>query len=249
MAEGGALREAGRARGVLDVDRLVGRERGLDRLDGAGFDIVGLGEQVVPTLMAHVDHVLELGQFGSDLVDHAHVVAGLEVGDGDEPAAPRLGQRVLHLMRAIRGIDVDLDHPDAGGGELDEDPFGDVRRPDADPVALHEPSGHQRTGEPIDLGPQLVVGVADALLPHDQRITPTVRLDRGSEIVADGHGEQGGLGGSDGVTEAGVDRVHGVMLVTPRRSGRSPWLPRAGLSVRVRVPGAEPPPDARSGFR
>ena len=134
-----ALREAGRAARVLDVDRVVEVEVGgsgpqrVDRNPGRALT------EIVPLRRVEEDHLLERGDLGVHLGDHRHVVRRLERRRRDQHAAAGLVERVLELARPVRRVDVDQDHADLRRRVLHEDPLDVVGAPDADPVAGLEP--------------------------------------------------------------------------------------------------------------
>ena len=108
----------------------------------------------------------------------AEIVAGLEPRRGDQRDAADLVQRVFELGEAIGRVDVDQDQPGLGGRELGDDPFGVVRRPDADALAAASArarAARRRTHRPRSL--QLAVGPADLLMPHDQRVAVAKAFD------------------------------------------------------------------------
>jgi hypothetical protein len=96
-------------------------------------------------------------EFRRQLAQHADIVAGLEARRGDERDAARFVERVFEFGQAIGRVDVDEDQAGLGGGELGDDPFGVVRRPDADPLAGLEAERDEAGGEGIDLALQLAV--------------------------------------------------------------------------------------------
>ena len=90
-----------------------------------------------------------------DLFEHRRVVAGLEARREHERLAADFVEGVFELGGAIGRIDGDEDQPGLGGRELGDDPFVAVRRPDADPIAGHEPevneTGCQAVGRLVEL--------------------------------------------------------------------------------------------------
>ena len=175
MRKGRALREPGRTRRVLDVDRLVEVELRLSSLQGLARNTVTGGEQLVPVL-AEDDPPSQRRRV--HLAEQPDVVGVLEAPRRDQHRAARLPQRVLELVRPVGRIDVDEDRADLGGRELDDHPLRVVRRPDADPVAARHAGRHHPARAPIDLGVQLVVRPADALVARDERIRGAVGRDR-----------------------------------------------------------------------
>ena len=100
----------------------------------------------------HLARALEV-DLGRDLAQHAEVVAALVAARQHQRAAADLVQRVLELGLAVRRVDVDEDQPDARGGELRDDPFVPVRRPDADAVAAPQAEREQAGRELVGAAP------------------------------------------------------------------------------------------------
>ena len=90
-------------------------------------------------------------QLWAEAHHHLRVVGRAEAGGEDERRAARLIQRVLQLMQAVRGVDVDQNRANLGRGELGDRPFSAVGRPDADAVALLHAKRHQSTRAAVDL--------------------------------------------------------------------------------------------------
>ena len=153
--ERGALGEPRRARGVLDVDRVEGRQARCH----VGQPSVRHGccarQQRLPRGAPEQDHALEAGDLVADLLDHRRVVGGLEGRCGNQQLHPGLVEHVLQLVRAVCRVDVDEDRAHLRGGVLDQNPLGAVRRPDAHPVARHDARAEQRPGQGVDVSPQL----------------------------------------------------------------------------------------------
>ena len=107
--------------------------------------------ELLPLGGVEEDRALERRQAAARTsLDHRDEVGALALRRGDDPAAPRLAERVLELGRPVRGVDVDEDHAELRGRVLDERPLGAVRAPDADPVALAQPGGEHPAREPVD---------------------------------------------------------------------------------------------------
>ena len=64
-------------------------------------------------------------------------------------------KRIGELMNAVGRIDIDEDRANLAGGELGEDPLGDVHRPDADMFAWLDPQPHEPGGRLIHTLEQL----------------------------------------------------------------------------------------------
>ena len=94
VRERGALRGAGGARGELDVDRVVGIERRLDRRQVGLGHALAVGQQVVPVVLED-DRLAQQRAARADLVEHRDVVGLAEAAGEDEQAHAGLGQRVL----------------------------------------------------------------------------------------------------------------------------------------------------------
>jgi hypothetical protein len=102
-------------------------------------------------------------------------------------------------MHAVGRVDVDQNGTHLGGGELGHGPLVTVRRPDADSVAPLDADGHEGPGGLVDLFDEFPVGPPDALMQADQGLVVRELLGGAVEHLADGHAEQGNLGGTAGV--------------------------------------------------
>ena len=100
MAERGPLREAGRPRRVLDVDRVVSRQAGR-RLGEAGPIGVRPG-QSLPFRRPDDRDRPQLGAARSHLGDHGFVVGRLELRRGHQVPDARLVQHELELVGPVR---------------------------------------------------------------------------------------------------------------------------------------------------
>ena len=207
VRQGRALRGAGGARGVLDVDGVVERQAGLARRELAVPDRRALLEQRRPPVVEH-HRLLEGRALGPHPLDDLHVVALAEALREQQQAQPRLVQRVPQLARLVGGVDVDEDRADAGGGVLGDDPFEAVGGPDADPVAAFDPPPQEGLGEGRGGVPELPVGGPVVLRRHHQRLAVAVALDGAAQVLADGLAEQGHRAGAVHVG----GQAHGVSL-------------------------------------
>ena len=149
-----------------------------------------------------------VGQLGRQLAQHAEIVAGLEPRRGDQRRAAGLVQRVFEFGQPIGRVDVDEDQPGLGGGELGHDPFGVVRRPDADALAAFEAERDQAGGEGVDPLPQLPPAPADFLMTDDQRVALAKALDGLVEIDADRLADQRRLAGAVDIAQPGHRHSH-----------------------------------------
>ena len=204
----GALGEAGGAAGVLDVDRIVGRERRrpvAQCLHRGPFVVL---EPVVPVVVAEVPEELQLRQRRSHRGHHRHVVAALELGGRHQPTAPRLAQRVLQFVGAVRRVDVHQHHADLRRGVLDERPLHAVRRPDADPVTDPEAFREQAARHQVDLAVELAICHPRGLVHRHDRLVVGEPGRGGLEVRTDGLIEQryrdvaGGGGSGDAFPHA-----------------------------------------------
>ena len=127
MAERGPFREARCPAGVLDVDRIIELQGGRAGGQRRWRYFSSPGEQFAPLFGEQKNRFFENGEFISNGADHRHVVAGLEIGGGDEHSAPRMIEGIRQLVRAIGRVDVHQNHPDFGGCVLDHRPLGVVR--------------------------------------------------------------------------------------------------------------------------
>ena len=143
-----------------------------------------VAQQRVPAVLDD-ERLAQLGAAAADLAEHGDVVGRAEAAGEDEEADARLVQGILQLGRLVRGVDVDEDGADAGGGVLDQHPLVAVGGPDADPVAPAHAARHQPAGGLPGLLPEVAVAGAVALVPDHQRLAVTVALDRSSKILTD----------------------------------------------------------------
>ena len=188
VGERGALGRAGSAGGELDIDRVVRAERCGERvqprrlLRPAQPDHILEAEQPGSGVVAHRNRDFEMRQlrraeparlagfeFRGQLAKHVDIARRLEGFRRDKRPAPDGIQRVFELERPVGGVDIDQDRAEAGGGELGQDPFEPVGRPDADTVALAEAEREQPGGERVHLPVELLIGQRPALLRQHDR--------------------------------------------------------------------------------
>ena len=136
VGQGGALGEPGGAGGVLDIDGVVGLQRGGDRIRFGPVDRVIACREGVPLRCVEKHRPLEVGTPIAHLCDHRHIVGGLEGWSRDDPSTFRLVEGIGQLMGAVGRVDIDQDHPDLGGRKLHQGPLGTVGGPQAYPIAL-----------------------------------------------------------------------------------------------------------------
>src|SRR5204863_7124905 len=103
------------------------------------------------------------------LAQHADIIGGLETLGENERLAAHFVERVLELGHAVRRIDVNQDETGFGAGELGENPFTGVGRPDADAVAGLEAERQKSGGELVNGVPQLRIAEPDILTTNEER--------------------------------------------------------------------------------
>ena len=123
MAQHSPFRESGRSRCVLNLRRVIRRKR-RQRLPCAGLEVHS-------RRVRQVHDVTDIVEAGNRLFrDVAHRVAA-ELVDHEQSDRPRLFEDIAQSVRLEGGISRDKDQPGKPAGVLHEDPFGDIRRPDA----------------------------------------------------------------------------------------------------------------------
>ena len=215
VREGRALGKAGRPARVLDVDRVVERQRGHARGDRVAVGLAGA--ELVPLGTVDEDGPLERVDRARDLVDHRRVVAGLERAGAEQQPHAGLAQHVLELVRAIGRVDVDEDRSDLRGGVLHDHPLDAVGRPDPDAVAGADPGAQEPGRRGVDRRVELRVGQAHVLVAADERGAVGEAGRRALEVDADGVAEQRRLGGAVAVGRSG----HGRIVHPPPTCGRA----------------------------
>ena len=217
VGQRGTLGQTGGAGGELDVDRLVELQdrcevpQPLTRVFVAEMGDLVEGEGA-RRITADLDHRAQTGQplgmqppgagdreFGCERVDHPDVIAGLEPRGGDQRRAADLVQRILDLGQAVGGVDIDEYEPGLGSGELGDDPFRVIGRPDADAITWLQTQRHQAGGERIDAFGQFGPGPADPLLTHNQARAITPTRHGAIEMHPDGVPDHELIGGAVGV--------------------------------------------------
>ena len=170
MRERGPFGMSSGPRGVQDVDRRVGAERGFDLGQLLGEDFIRVGQQILPTehprwpFAAQGDerpqlreraarqHPRSLGrQFGGRLIQNRHEVGRLEPIDQRQAPQIRLPQRIGQLAASVSRIDRDQHDANAGGRELQQLPLRDVGGPHAEVVTGSQSQRQQSAGDSIDL--------------------------------------------------------------------------------------------------
>ena len=152
---------SGGARGVLDVDDVVGMALVLMRAQLLMADAVGAFGQVSPTphsvggicirliLGRDENHVAEgwecragqlagvrITKFRYEFVDHRHIVGCAESPDDHQGVQLSLGDQVGQFVSTIGRVDRHEDSTNFCSGVLGQQPLGVVGCPDADVLAL-----------------------------------------------------------------------------------------------------------------
>ena len=191
MRQRRALRRAGRPAGELDVDRVAVVQAGADlrhARQGGGIDGGALLRHLVEREPAGAAGAPELDQhlegrqrrrlqfararcphLGREILDHAHVVAGLERLRRHQGFHAHLVERVGDLRATVGRVDGHQDQAGTGSGELGQCPFGAVGRPDADPVARRQTQRQQPGGQSVGAVAQFAERPVDALRRRNQR--------------------------------------------------------------------------------
>ena len=255
-----ALGRAGGAGGELDVDRIVGVEGARHRFEAQRLrrtpelPHVAEPEHSRPGVVAHRNHDPQVRQPGRreppglavfelrrQSANHVEVSGGLEsFGRDQRPASDRV-QGVLQLARPVGRVDVDEHRAEPGGGELGQDPFEPVGRPDPDAVALLEPEREQSAGDGIDLPVEVVVAQGLAFSRQHHRVARAVAGDGVAQRVRDRRESQrrAPVAGDVG---ASVSRCAEVRL-RPGPGARGPCEP-PGLTLGENGHARPPPGDA-----
>ena len=196
VAQRGTLGESCCAGGVLDVDGVVGAERGHPRGQlvhgGAGTR----GHQLVPAALADVDDLAQVRALRPHLFDHGPVVGRLVHHCADEHAQAGLLEDIGKLVTAIGRVDVDQHRADLGRGVLQQGPLRAVQRPDADPVAGVDAFGQQAKRQRRDVSIELGVRPAATAGNVDQRFGLGETQGSADEVVTDRVAQQRRVGGS-----------------------------------------------------
>ena len=180
-----SLGEPGGPGGVLDLHRIVGRDRRQRPLALAGSDeVVPVGER---------DQLAQLREVPTDRLDRSgHRVAAI-LRREEQPGGAGLAEHVLELGRFEGRIDRHQHQACEGGAELELDPLGDVGRPHRDSLARLE-TRKQRPGRPLGVGEELGVGPTTVLRRarhrgHQRRLVGHL-CSRAAQHVSDGEVEK-----------------------------------------------------------
>ena len=190
MGERCPLWEAGRAGGVLDVDRIVERQLGHPLIELLGRTCVTTPDEAIPVGGSDEDRPLQRRALPRNLADHRPVVARLELGCRHQQPCTRLAQHEGQLVGAVGRVDVDEDCADCSGGVLRQYPLGAVRRPDGDPITLVDTNLEQATSDAIDISAELGIGPPPPCWSVDHRVPVAEAGDGPAQVVADRAPEQ-----------------------------------------------------------
>src|SRR5688572_7782713 len=102
------------------------------------------------------------------------VVGILESRCAGQDRAARLLKGVLELGSMGGRVSVCENRSDSWRCNLDDHPLVLIRRPDADAITARNTDREQRARAALDLGTELVVRQANALLTRDERLAITV---------------------------------------------------------------------------
>jgi hypothetical protein len=188
VADDAALRRPGRAGGVDEGADVLGRDRRVERLPGAGVATGAFGAEVlhrdrVLGAAGHHHHVLELRQA---VAHRSHLLQLFCVLDDDD-----LGVGVLEDVAALLGgvglVDRHHRGADRERGEIEVGPLRPRVAEDRDPVALLDSEGDEAEGErPHDLDDLGVAATQPlvAVLEPDRGFLP-VELRRSGQEIGD----------------------------------------------------------------
>ena len=217
---------------IASVAEAIGERHGFVR--PTPFEDVGVVEHAGRALVAHADdRTSSAGAArGRTFCSISRYIEVLKALGRDDRAAARHLQGIGELGQPVGRVDVDQHQPLARGGELGDQPFHAVGRPDAHAVALGQAQPGQAGAEGIDLGQELAPGPAHALFAEHHRGTVGVAIGRVGEQAVDGRVGQRNVGPSrdvrqavDGKRRGDVVRccIHrGLHLVARHRRARGP---------------------------
>ena len=197
----------------MDVDRVFGIEVGAQRVERGGVAVPAAVDHGVEIeharrgVGAHANDAFEMrqlgggqrarrrsGKFGGELAQHSEIVAGFELGGGDQRSAGDFVENVFNLAHPIGRVDGHQNDADPRRRELGEQPFGAVRRPNADAVAFLQAELKEAVGQGVDLAVKGRPTPADSLFGKHRRVAVGGALDGLFEDIGDG-AEPDGLAG------------------------------------------------------
>ena len=129
------------------------------------------------------------------------------MGRGDEGGAADLIQHVFDFAHTVCRIDRHQDNADPRGGELREQPFVAVRRPNTDPVALLEAELQKAVCQRVDLPLELGPGPTHVLFREDGRLAVGEFSSRVLEDVGDRAPPEFGAGRAHDMGDAALRQL------------------------------------------
>jgi hypothetical protein len=191
-----ALRKSGRTGRVLHVDDGIEREAALARAELIFGGALRVGMQLVVRdrsrrrICTYKDDAFEAGVCTvtecADVAEHLYVVDIPEAANRDERPGSTLPEQVVDLLAPERGVDRDQNRADLGERKLQHDPFGNVGRPNRDPLARLDAERQQAAGDFARLDFQLREGPSRAAVALHERVVVGQSLGEPSQECADG---------------------------------------------------------------
>ncbi len=246
VAAGGvedALRLRGRARGVEDVERVLGAHRLRRALCGSGLhrrvepDVAPVAHLALRPGVADDEDRLQRADPAKRRVDLGLDRGGAALApcpvDGDQRLCLRELHPLAHRLRREAAEDDVVGSADAGTGQHRHHDLGDHRQVDADHVSPADAVVAQRVGEALGVGQQLGVGDV-ALLPL---LAAPVEGDAIAPASLDMTVEAVGRGVEPAVGEPPVEGWVGLVEPLPRLLHPVEQLPRLAHPPGLRVGG------------
>lgn len=115
------------------------------------------------------------------LGEHGRIVRRAEAVDQKQHRRVGLPEHVTQFVRAVGRVDVHQHGPDPRAAELQQQPFGPVRRPDRDVLPLADAESDQRSGRAINVGVELAPRAAETISRRVLERRPAV----GTEVAED----------------------------------------------------------------
>jgi hypothetical protein len=115
----------------------------------------------------------------------------VETTDENECLAFGLPQRVLEFVCAIANVEVDEDGADFGSGKLREHPFGAVRGPNPNAIALLDANGYKGASESFDFQMKIRPGQSLVLVASHKSAAGGKRSGSAIEHISDADMQQG----------------------------------------------------------
>ena len=190
VGERGSLRKTGSAGCVLNVDRVIGPQRGADRGQLGRVAVTTRNQECIPARFADEHRVDQVRAVRPSTFDHGGVAGPLELRYCHHGPDSCLAQHEGHLMGPIRRVDGDQNRPNLGRPVLHQRPFGAVRRPNTNPVTGPHTEGEQSESNGINITPKLVIGPPSSGLAIDHCVPFPVAIDDFGQVCSDGVTDQ-----------------------------------------------------------